>query len=66
MYLLRSTDDFIEHLKQFLINSHYTVVSFDIVLLFTNALLAETIELIVDRLYSEDNPISMLETADNF
>ena len=28
-YLLRSTDDFIERLKQFLINSHNIVVSFD-------------------------------------
>ena len=60
MYLLLSTDDFIEYLKQFSINSHYT----DVVSLFTNVSLAETIELIIDRLYSEDTPNSMPVTAD--
>ena len=65
-YLLRSMNDFIERLKQCSINSHNIVVSFDVVSLFTNVPLAETIELIIDRLYSEDNPNSMLVTADIF
>ena len=66
-YLLRSTEDFIERLKQLQsIVTHYIVVSFDVVSLFTNVLLAETIELIIDRLYSEDNPNSMSVTADIF
>ena len=65
-YLLWSADDFIERLKQFSISSHSTVVSFDEVSLFTNASPAETIELIINRLYSEDNPNSMPVTADIF
>ena len=65
-YLLRSTDDFIERLKHLSINSHNIVVSFDVVSLFTNVPLAKTIELIIDRLYSEDNPVSMPVTADIF
>ena len=55
-YLLQSTDDFTERLKQFSINSQNIVVSFDVVWLFTKVPLADTIELIIDRLYSEDNP----------
>ena len=66
MYLLWSTDNFIERLKQFSINSHNTVVSFDVVSLFTNVPLAETIELIIDRLYSKDKPNSMAVTAEIF
>ena len=65
-YLLRSTDDFIERLKQFLINCHNIVLSFDVVSLFTNVSLAETIELIIDRLYSRDNPNLIPVTADIF
>ena len=34
--------------------------------MFTNVPLAKTIELIIDRLYSEDNPNSMPVTADIF
>ena len=45
-------------------NSQNIVVSFDVVLLFRNVPLAETIELIINRLYSEDNPNSMPVTAD--
>ena len=65
-YVLRSTDDFIERLKLFSINSHNIVVSFDIVSLFTNVPLAETNELIIDSLYSEDIPNSIPVTADIF
>jgi len=32
------------------------MVSFDVVSLFTNVLLSETIELIIYRLYADDNP----------
>ena len=66
-YLLRSTDDFMKRLKQFSINSHNIVVSFDVISLFTNVPLAETIEpIIIDRFYSEDNPNSMPVTVDIF
>ena len=36
--LLKSTDDFIERLKLFPCNNWYRIVSFDVVLLFTNVL----------------------------
>ena len=65
-YLLRSTDDFIERLKRISINSHNIVISFDVASLFTNVPLAKTIEQIIDRLYSEDNPNLMPITADIF
>ena len=69
-YLLQSTDAssvfVIERLKQFSINSDNTVVSFDVVSLFTNVPLAETIELIIDRLYSQDNSNTRPVTTDIF
>ena len=49
-YLLKSTDDFIERLKQFSCNNSYRKVSFDVASLFTNVPLSETIELIINRL----------------
>ena len=66
MYLLRSMDDFIKRLKQFSINTQNTVVSFDVVSLLPNVPLAETIEVIIGRLYSEDNLNFMPITADIF
>jgi len=46
---------FIDRLKQFRCNISHNIVSFVVVSLFTNAPLSETIELIINRLYT-DNP----------
>ena len=54
-YLLKSTDNFIECLKQFPCNHLYRIVSFDVVSLFTNVPFSETIELIINRLYADGN-----------
>ena len=57
--LLKSTDDFIERLKQFRCNDSYRIVSFDVVSLFTNVPLSKTIELIINRLYADGNPYAI-------
>ena len=54
-YLLRSTENFIERLKECPCNNKNTMVSFDVVSLFTNVPLAETIELVIERLYDNNN-----------
>ena len=50
-YLLRSTKNFIERLKE----CPCTMVSFDVVSLFTNVPLTETIELVIERLYDNND-----------
>ena len=45
-----------EKLKQFQFSKSQVMVSFDVVSLFTNVPLSDTIELIADRIYTEDNP----------
>ena len=65
-YLLKSTDDFVERLKQFPCNNSYRIVSFDVVSLFTNVPLSETIELIINRLYADDNPYAIPFDKDVF
>ena len=55
-YLLKSTDDFYKRLKQFPCNNSYRIVSFDVVSLFTNIPLSETIELIINRIYANGHP----------
>ena len=54
-YLLRSTKNFIERLEECPYNNKNTMVSFDVVSLFTNAPIAETIELVIERLYDNNN-----------
>ena len=54
-YLLHSTENFIERLKECPCNNKNTMVSFDVVSLFTNVPLAETIELVIERLYDNNN-----------
>ena len=44
--MLKSTDHFIEELKEFNPNSQNTMVSFDVISLFTNVPLAETIDIL--------------------
>ena len=65
-YLLKSTDDFIERLKQFPCNNSYRIVSFDVVSLFTNVPLSETIELTINRLYADGNPYAIPFDKDVF
>ena len=54
-YSLRSTENFIERLKECPCNNKNFMVSFDVVSLFTNVPLAETIELVIERLYDNNN-----------
>jgi len=53
--LLKSTDDFIDHLIQLPCLVSHNMVSLDVVSLFTNVPLSETIELIINHLYADDN-----------
>ena len=54
-HLLRSIEDFLERLKQFPCNDKCVLVSFDAVSLFTNVPLSETIDLITNCLYVNEN-----------
>ena len=64
--MLKSTDDFIERVKQFPCNNPYRTVSFD-VSLFTNVPISETTELIIDnRLYEDGNPYAIPFDKDVF
>ena len=64
--MLKSTDHFIEKLKEFNPNSQNTMVSFDVVSLFTNVPLVETIDIIINRLYDEHNNNSIRIPKDIF
>ena len=64
--MLKSTDHFIKELKEFNPNSQNTMVSFDVVSLFTNVPLVETIDIIINRLYDELNNNSIPIPKDIF
>ena len=64
--MLKSTDDFIERLKQFSSNNLFRIVNFDVVSLFTNVPLSETIERIINRLYADGNPHTISFDKDVF
>jgi len=51
--MLKSTEHFMEKLKEFNPNSKLNMVSFDVVSLFTNIPLAETIDIIISHLYDK-------------
>ena len=51
-YMLNSTNDFIEKLNAYPLKGHEKMVSFDVVSLFTNVPLIETIDIIIQRTYS--------------
>ena len=53
--MLKSTDYCIEELKEFNPSNQNTMVSFDVVSLFTNVSLVETIDVIISRLCDECN-----------
>ena len=48
-YLLKSTSQFMDHVRQFKFNKNQIMVSFDAVSLFTKVSLSETIEIIANR-----------------
>ena len=50
-----STSEFLHRLKEIALSLVDTVVSFDVVSLYTNIPLAETIDLVVDKLYAESS-----------
>ena len=54
-YMLKSTSDFIEKLKDIELCNSANLVSFDVESLFTNVPLDETINLAVDYVYSEES-----------
>ena len=64
--MLKSTDHFIEEFKKINPNSQNTMVSFDVLSLFTNVPLVETIDTIIDRLYDEHNNNSIPISKDIF
>ena len=53
--MLKSTDYFVEELKEFNPSNQNTMVSFEVVSLFTNVSLVETIDVIISRLCDECN-----------
>ena len=57
---MESTNDFISKLNQFQLSSNHKLVSFDVTSLFTNVPLSETIRLIADTIYTEENPNILL------
>ena len=64
--MLKSTDHFIEDLKEFNPNNQNTMVSFDVVSLFANVPLMETIDIIINRLHDEHNNNSIPISNDIF
>ena len=64
--MLKSTDHFIEELKEYNPNNQNTVVSFDVVSLFANVRLVERIDIIINRLYDEHNNNSIPIPKDIF
>ena len=54
-YMLRSTADFLLKLNNSNISSDYNLVSFDVLFFFTNIPLNETINIIADYVFSDDN-----------
>ena len=53
-YMLRSTSDFIDNLNNYPLKGNEKMVSFDVVSLFTNVPLIETIDIIIKRIYCDD------------
>ena len=60
-FLLHSTEHFIDSLKDVPYSKKDNMVSFDVVSLFTNVPLPETIEIIINYLYEENKNIIPIE-----
>jgi hypothetical protein len=52
-FMLNSTNHFLDKLKGQPLSGHETMVSYDVTSLFTNVPLQETIDIIIERLYSD-------------
>ena len=65
-YMLDSTQDFITKLKQFTPSQNQIMVSFDVVSLFTNVPLSETIDIVAQYIYDKDNSNQLPFTKDIF
>ena len=50
-YMLKSTNDFLMKLKDYKLSGEEKMVSYDVVSLFTNVPLLETVEIILDLVY---------------
>ena len=57
-FMLNSTSEFIEKLQLYSPRGDETMVSFDVSSLFTNVPLNETIDIVIDRVYSNDAVIT--------
>ena len=64
--MLKSTDHIVEELKEFNPNNQNTMVSFDVVSLFANVPLMETIDIIINRSYDKHNNNSIPISNDIF
>ena len=53
-FMLTSTSEFVDKLKLCSIQDNETMVSFDVFSLFTNVPLMETIDIVIDHVYSKD------------
>ena len=60
-FLLHSTEHFIDSLRDVPYSNKDNIVSFDVVSLFTNVPLPETIEIIINYLYEENKNIMPIE-----
>ena len=57
-YMLRSSQEFVETLKNFQFKPNHKLVSFDVKSLFTNVSLEEIIDIIINTIYADDTNIS--------
>ena len=57
-YMLSSTDNFVNLVKDFPVQSGDKLISFDVKSLFTNVPLVETIDIVTSYLYAEDSVIT--------
>ena len=53
--MIQSTDEFLDKIKNFQFNPNQMLVSFDVVSLFTNVPLTETIEITAKKIFFKDN-----------
>ena len=56
-YLLRSSQEFVETLKNFQFKPNHKLISFDVKSLFTNVPLKEAVDIIANAIYADDTNI---------
>ena len=57
-YMLNSTQDFLEKINAFSLKGNEVMVSYDVISLFTNVPLLETINIVLDYVYAPDSPVT--------